>query len=163
MHAADAWCQLQCKAASVRRPCAFMGRVSGAPVVLQKISLRCYGDTSVFLLRACHSAVVHVSHPYKRVDHTIFLVFILMCLAVIVFIIEHLFHLMLGLQFPQIGIVVSLFDNITTNLQTNFGESYIFGNQHSISLPCIHFNIKRFPNAVYFIQYFLQIFISFSQ
>ena len=34
--------------------------------------------------------MVHVSHPYKRVDHTyafiiIFLVFILMCRAVIVF------------------------------------------------------------------------------
>ena len=37
--------------------------------------------------------IVHVSHPYQRVDHTyafiiLFLVFILMCLAVVVFNIE---------------------------------------------------------------------------
>ena len=50
----------------------------------------------------------------------------------------------------------------TVNLQTNFDQSYILGIKHSLRLLCTHFHMKRFPNAVHFIQYFLQIFC-FSQ
>ena len=45
------------QAAFVRRPCASLGRAHGVPVALKEISLRCYSDPTVFLLRACHNAV----------------------------------------------------------------------------------------------------------
>ena len=101
--------------------------------------------------------IFHVSHPYKSVDHLlhticliIFLVFIIVCRAVIVFniklnaslAISILFkssssHFPFGIHYffndlcsryslSQIGIVVSLFDDITINLQTNWSKLHLW-------------------------------------
>ena len=93
--------------------------------------------------------IVHVSHLYNSVDHTyafiiLFLVFILMCRPVIVFNIELNAPLSISIifkispsHFPFDVIVgpkyscrstVSLFDDITINIKTNFNQNFIFGN-----------------------------------
>ena len=92
--------------------------------------------------------IVHVSHPYKSVDHTMsyafiirFLVFIFMCRAVKVLKIElnaplaisiiftnSSSHFPFDVSLSQIRVVVSLFDDININLHNNVDRSYILGN-----------------------------------